>query len=67
MLEGTVITDALRTLFSSDGYNLLLLNPPSILLASQMSQSPEDDEEDTCGPDNENISSEVILGKARGA
>ena len=67
MPEGTIITDALQTLFSSDGYNLPLPNPPSILSALQMSQSPEDDEEDTCGPDNENISSEVILGKARGA
>ena len=66
MLEGTIITDALRTLFSSNGYNLPLLNPPSILSASQMSQSPEDDEEDACGPENENISSKVILGKARG-
>ena len=67
MLEGTVITDALQRLFPSDGYNLLPPNPPSVLSASQLSWSPEDDEEDMWGPDNESVSSEVILGKMRGA
>ena len=66
MLEGTAITDALRRVFSSEGYNLpppVLPSTPSI---SQLSQSPEDDEEDVWGPDDESVSSEVILGKARG-
>jgi len=38
---------------------------PSPILPLQQSRSPEDDEEDTFGPENDGILSEVTLAKRR--
>ena len=63
MLEGTASADALRGL-TSEGHDNLQPNP-SPILPPQQSRSPEDDEEDTFGPENDGILSEVTLAKRR--
>lgn len=67
MLEGTAITDALRRLLLSEGHNNLPPVPQSTPTVPQQSRSPEDDEDDIFGPDDESILSEVVLAKGRGA
>lgn len=66
MLEGTAITDALRRLFTSEGHSHLLPDPPIPSSTPQQSYSPDDDEKDTSGPDNDSILSKVTLTKRRG-
>ena len=66
MLEGTAATDALRRLLVSEGHDHLLSDPPPASSIPQQPYSPEDDDEDTFGPDNDKILSEVTLAKGRG-
>ena len=67
MLEGTAVTDALHRLLVLEGHNTQPPNPLATTTPmSQQSRSPEDDEDDIFGPDNEGILSEVTLARGRG-
>lgn len=67
MLEGTAVADAVRRLFVSEGRGHLLPGLSTTPPIQQHSHSPEDDEDDIFGPDDDNIFSEVTLAKRRGA
>ena len=66
MLEGTTTADALCRLLASSGHDHLPPNPPPVPPTLLQLHSPEEDNDDISGPDDDAILSKVTLAKGHG-